>query len=87
MSRSLDAVKTFFDPHPGYAGAMIPIPEAVRRVANQLTGKTVFLHDAVAQIQMVTKGMVSVPEDYDFISLKLTENDGTCHSFRVIRFK
>lgn len=87
MNRSLDAIKTFFDPHPGFAGAAIPIPEAVRRVANELNGKTASLRDAIARIQAVTKGRVSVAENYDFIYLELTESNGTRHGFRVISFK
>lgn len=86
MSRNLDAIKTFFDPHPGFAGAMIPIPEAVRKVANELSEKTMSLRDAIAKIQAVTEGIVSIAENYDFISLKLDSN-GMCHRFRVIRFK
>jgi hypothetical protein len=87
MNKDLDTTKTFFDPHPGFAGAMIPIPEAVRMVANELDGKSITLREAVARIQAVTKGKVSIANNDDFISLEITEANGTRHGFRVIRFK
>ena len=87
MNRNLDAVKTFFNPHPGFTGAMIPIPESVRKVANELDGKSMTLREAVARIQAITKGKVNIANNYDFISLEITEANGTRHAFRVIRFK
>lgn len=85
MSRNLDAIKTFFDPHPGFVGATIPIPAAVRKVANDLNGKSVSLREAVAKIQAITSGKVSVRNGW--IALELRESNGTRHMFRVIRFK
>ena len=87
MNRNLDAVKTFFNPHPGFTGAMIPIPESVRKVANELDGKSMTLREAIARIQTVTKGKVSIANNYDFISLEITEASGIRHRFRVISFK
>ena len=87
MARNRNAVKTFFDPHPGLAGAMIPIPEAVRKVANNLNGKSMTLREAVARIQAVTKGTIRVVERYKFIYLELPGSGGIRHGFRVIRFK
>lgn len=85
MSAELDAVKTFFDPHPGFAGALIPIPGPVRKVANDLNGESMTLREAVARIQAVTNGEVSVKDGW--ISLELHRSDGAWHMFRVIRFK
>lgn len=86
MSINLDDVKTFFDPHPGFAGATIPIPEAVKKVANGLNGKSMTLREAVTKILLVTEGTVAVNDDYGFITLELEDN-GATHGFRVIRFK
>lgn len=86
MSRNLNAVKTFFDPHPGFGGAIIPIPEAIKRVADELSGKTMSLRNAVAKIRKATKGKVSIVQDHNFILLELTSSNGMCHAFRVIRF-
>ncbi len=87
MADQLDQEKTFFDPHPGLAGALIPIPEKVRKIANELDGKSMSLREAIALIQAVTKGAVSVAKKFDFISLEITEKSGVRHMFRVIRFK
>lgn len=90
MKRDLNAVKTFFDPHPGFAGAAIPIPKEVRKVANNLDGKSMTLFEAVKQIQAVTTGTVSVAEHYDFIALEIFDASGAQyprHYFRVIKFK
>ena len=87
MKNNLDAVKEFFDPHPGFGGAMIPIPKPVRKVANEINGKSMTLREAVAKIQAVTKGEVSISNNYDFVSLKIKEKSGVRHCFRVIRFK
>ncbi len=87
MSKNLDNVKTFFDPHPGLAGARIPIPEKVRMVANELSGKSMTLCEAVARIQAATSGKVSIANNYDFILLEIIEANGVRHGFRVVRFK
>lgn len=79
-----DTKKTFFDPHPGFAGALIPIPTAVKKVADKLDGKVIFLHEAAAKIQAVTSGTVSIKDGW--IMLEFSEPDGTRHGFRVIRF-
>jgi len=76
--------KTFFDPHPGFAGAIIPIPAAVKKVADGLNGKTMLLQKAVDMIQAVTNGTVSSLDKW--IKLELNEN-GRRHIFRIICFK
>ena len=85
MDRNLDKVKTFFDPHPGFAGAAIPIPSAVKKVANELNGKSTSLRKAVAKLQAVTDGKVSVEDGW--IMLELREPHNTEQMFRVVRFK
>lgn len=87
MSRNLNTVKTFFDPHPGFAGAIIPIPTAVKKVADELNGKSMPLGEAVNKIQAVTNGEVEIVEKYNFIALKLRETNGIKHCFRVIKFR
>jgi len=87
VARNLNAIKTFFDPHPGLAGAMIPIPEAVRKIANNLNGKSMPLRKAVTRIKAATKGTVRVVDRFEFIYLELAESNGVRHGFRVIRFK
>lgn len=81
----LDEVKTFFDPHPGLLGALAPIPNAVRKVANELNGKKMPLREAVEKIKAVTNGDVSV--SVDCIILLFMSVNGGGHGWRVIKFK
>ena len=87
-SVNLDEVKTFYDPHPGFAGAAIPIPPAVKKVADELNGKTLPLREAMNRIRRVTKGELKIVIlDIGFIMLKIKARDGATHGFRVICFR
>lgn len=88
MDIDLDAMKIFFDPHPGFLGATVPIPGAVKKVADELNSTTASLRDATAKIKAVTKGNVEVYKDC--ITLKINGKNQfgyVTHFFRVIRFK
>lgn len=88
MKINLDAVKTFFDPHPGFAGALEPISPAVKKVADELNGTTTSLNDAVAKIKAVTTGNVEICKDFILLETKgKTQYGNAVHTFRVIRFK
>ena len=85
----LDTPQTFYNPHPGFLGAAIPIPPAVKRVAHKLNGQTLSLREALKRLRAVTKGELSVViVDINFIMLVLkTGRNIIRHSFRVICFK
>lgn len=84
----MDATYTFFDPHPGFAGAAIPIPEPVRLIANELDGKTMSLRDAVRLIESAGIGRTDVISDLGYIALWLgSDPNDYQHMFRVIRYK
>ena len=85
MGINPDAIRTFYDPHPGFLGALISIPSAVLQVARRLEGQQIPLGQAVAKIRTVTTGKVEVQDGW--ISLKINEAGGTIHMFRVIRFR
>jgi len=84
MSPDLNEVKTFFDPHPGLADATIPIPTAVKNVADKLNGKCMPLREAIDSLKTVTDGILTIKSDW--IALEISESDGKKHVFRVIRF-
>jgi len=84
----LRAVKTFYDPHPGFAGAAIPIPSPVKLVADQLDGQSLTLGEAVKRLQAVTSGVIKVDPEFNCIFLKLGGGGKyLCHMFRVIRYR
>lgn len=87
MKINLDEIKTFYDPHPGFGGAMIPMPSAVKKVADELNGKTMALREAIAKLQAVTEGTVMIKEGCAWISFEICTPDNCKHFWRVIRFK
>lgn len=84
----MDTTYTFFDPHPGFAGAAIRIPEPIRLIANELDGKTMSLRDAVKRIESAGIGKVNVVPKYTYIALWLgSDPNKRQHMFRVIRYR
>lgn len=87
-SVDLDALRTFYNPHPGFAGAAIPIPVRVRKVAEELDGQSLSLREAINRLEAVGIGEIRVVSDYSYISLML---DGgpkyRSHMFRVICYR
>ncbi len=85
-SIDLDELKTFYDPHPGLRGAVLPIPLEVKKVAGRLNGKTLSLREALSKIREVTTGKVEVVGGCDYISLDIT-TDHLRNFYCVIRYK
>jgi len=90
---NLDEVVEFFDPYPGFADAMIPIPEPVRRVAADLDGKSMTLRAALKLLRDLTlaqcpgTNLELVPE-YRYIKLHVNNGPGHPeHIFRIIRYR
>lgn len=84
----IDAKRTFFDPHPGSAGAAVRIPDSIRSVANKLDGQTMSLRDAVRKLEAVGVGRVSIVSEHGYIALRLGSDPNRArHVFRVIRYK
>ena len=82
----LDVPRTFFDPHPGFAGASIPIPGPVKKVADGLDGQTMPLKEALARLRAVGIGSIEVVPEYDCIGLRLG-GGGRYVEFRVIKYR
>jgi len=78
---NLSDVKTFHNPHPGLAGALASLPSSVKKVAEELSGRTLPLQEAVEKIQAVTEGKVTPVLQYNYISLHIG-----AHAFRVISY-
>ncbi len=84
----MDKPRTFFNPHPGFAGAAIPIPGPVKTIAEDIDGKTMSLKDAVERLKAVGIGRIEVVSKYDYIALWLGEDPNKRrHMFRVICYK
>ena len=86
----LDRIVTFYDPHPGLAGCPVPIPDVVKRVADELNGQSLPLAEAIERIQRVAGGGVDVALNERHIGLSLPgilDGHACTHSWRVIRFR
>ena len=82
----LNKLKTFYDPHPGFAGAFFSIPTAVREVAEELNRKTMTLGEALAKVRAVTAGKVEIVKKHNYISLEVTTDSWRSY-YRVIRYR
>jgi hypothetical protein len=82
---NLDAVKTFYDPHPGFLGAAVPIPDVVKKVARELNCKTMTIRNAVLEIQAVTNGKISVVNGAILLKVSATGRY-LAHMWRVIKY-
>jgi hypothetical protein len=82
----MDTPRTFFDPHPGFAGAAIPIPGLVKAIAEDLDGQTLSLTEAVARLRTVGIGSIEVVAQHQYIGLRLGGGGNPEHFFRVIRY-
>jgi hypothetical protein len=95
-------VKTFFDPHPGFAGAAIRLPDVVRLVAKGMSGKEMELEKAVSVLQDAANNLVAdgsfgeavvkahdsvLDSDEGYIGLMLTEGDGDGQSYPKHSFR
>ncbi|MBI4434358.1 hypothetical protein HY635_00865 [Candidatus Uhrbacteria bacterium] len=89
-NQNLDRIVTFYDPHPGLAGCLVPIPDVVKWVADELNGRSLPLAEAIERIQRAAGGEVDVAFEHRHISFSLP---GMLHgrpctnSWRVIRFR
>ena len=83
----LDAPRLFYDPHPGRAGAAIPIPSAVKAAAEAMDGMTLPLSAALRAFRLLGIGTIDVVPEHSYISLRIGGNGRPEHCFRVIRYR
>lgn len=78
-----DIVK-FFEPHSGFSGALIPLPDGVKNLANYLDGRRLSLADAVSQFTMATDGVIRARDG--LITLEL-QREILTHHWGLIRYR
>lgn len=92
----------FFDPHPGLAGCMVPIPSGVKAIADELDGVEGQLGSAVFRIEYAVTLLVGDREPYKveatytnqqksegMITLVIGDGESfgtTVNAWRVLRF-
>ena len=85
----MDKLRVFYDPHPGFAGAAVPIPQKIKQVADALSGQTMSLREAVKRLRATQVGLIEVVPDRNFIRLSLTDPTGryVAHIFCAIKYR
>jgi len=76
---------TLYDPHPGFGGAMVPIPSKMKDFADFLDGKVMILSDALNQCEEEAEkigGHVKLGGFRKFIGFYIGP-----HSYRLLRYK
>ena len=82
---------TFYDPHPGYKGAMIPLPKPMKEIADILDGQEMNLEEAVGAIESIAnqfnESVVKVVEESNWISFQFEDSMGRTNGYRLLRYK
>lgn len=80
-----------YDPHPGFAGAALPLPSAMKNAADRLNGKKMSLDEAVKELSEVAEkigGTIEVVDKYNCIKFQLGEiSHPPVHIYRLIKYK
>ena len=92
----LNQKKTFFEPHPGFLGAAIPLPKTIKSAVDSLNRQTMPLREALEKIKqaagqlpikLVVDGGTKTNIGNGCLFLYITTKDGNIiHAFRLIRF-
>lgn len=83
----LDEVRTFYDPHPGFAGASVPLPAPIKAIADDLDGERMSLRSAIARLERAEIGRFEVVSRFECIMMRMGGGSGPEHVFRVIRYR
>ena len=79
-----------YDPHPGFGGAAVPLPLPIKELIDTLVGKEMSLEEAVERLSPAAQscnGNVEIIEHYQYLGLKIKEEDGRTHFFRLMRYR
>jgi hypothetical protein len=83
----------FFDPHPGFGGAAVPLPDRVKIAADELAGKRLPVEAALAVFKVA---LAKMPPGYEvkdtqseclMLRYKPTGASFPQHVWRVIRYR
>ncbi len=87
----LGEVKTFYNPHPGFGGAIIPLPSAIKQVVDDLAGQQVTLQEAIDKVKLSVvlsnMSLVEIRVRESCLLLKVTEKNGRLHIFKLISYQ
>ncbi|MBI2672241.1 hypothetical protein HYX16_04875 [Candidatus Woesearchaeota archaeon] len=82
-----------YDPHPGFAGAAVHLPEHLKKLADSLDGKITSLEEAFRTIEKVAadvlpnNGKVEIVEKYNYIAFSFSDYTRATHFFKLISYE
>ena len=85
----MEELVELYSPHPGFSGALVPLPKSMKEIANALDGQTMTLEEAMKKITPVAEklgGSVETPKNHKFISFEFGGRTVT-HSYRLIKYR
>ncbi len=81
----------FYDPHPGFRGALVPLPYSIKEIADEINGKTLDLEEVIEKMELTAfsfNGEVTAVSDKKPKFIKLVFTRGSYkHCFCVIRYR
>jgi hypothetical protein len=88
--KNIKQLVELYDPHPGFSGAVVPLPKQLKKVADSLNGKRIVLEDVLKMITHEAEkegGSVNLVDDYNYIKYSYKQDTGKQHHFRLLRYK
>ena len=80
----------FYDPHPGFGGALKPLPMSMINIARELDGKKMTLEEAMEKIspiaRRIDKGEIGIVDDMNYICFEFKSGIFT-HYYCLIKYK
>ena len=86
---NLKQIVELYDPHPGFAGAAVPLPKSMKKIVDELNGRKMTLEDALENLSSVAEGggTIHLVENLGYIGFLYMETDGRQHFFRLLRYR
>lgn len=85
----MEELVELYSPHPGFGGALVPLPKSMKEIANALDGQTMTLEEAMKKITLVAEklgGSAEISKNYEFISFEFGGRTVT-HSYKLIKYR
>jgi len=85
-----------YDPHPGFGGALLPLPRPMKEIADKLNGQSMSLEKAIEMISSVAEkigGKVAVEEEHKYIRfwmesyIRFWTKGPLINSYRLLNYK
>lgn len=81
-------LKHFYDPHPGFGGPVVRLPEILKQAVLKLDNKVLKIDEVVEDLIKVAKQFdANIAIKEGMITATIKTSDGYIHSWRLIRYR